>query len=41
MNPCGPYARNIKMLGGILKTIKVDENNNSKFTQLVKTLIDT
>lgn len=41
MNPCGPYARNIKMLGEILKTIKVDENNNSKFTQLVKTLIDT
>lgn len=29
------------MLGQILKTIKVDENNNSKFTQLVKTLIDT
>lgn len=41
MNPCGPYAMNIKMLGEILKTIKVDENNNSKFTQLVKTLIDT
>lgn len=29
------------MLGQILKTIKVDENNNSKFNQLVKTLIDT
>lgn len=29
------------MLGQISKTIKVDENNNSKYTQLVKTLIDT
>lgn len=40
MNFCGLYVRNIKMFGGILKIIKVDENNNSKFIQLVKILID-